>query len=499
MDASEREDLRRRIEAFEFDEPGTALTFARRLARENRWTVAHAHRVICEYRRFLFLAMTAGHPVTPSDAVDQAWHLHLTYTRSYWNRLCRDVLRRPLHHDPTRGGATESAKFEHWYERTRDSYTNAFGEAPPAEIWPAAEVRFGTDLGHVRVNAATHWLIPKRFPGFVGWRRGPSLALLAVAGASATGCGMLYETFPFSLAAGSFLGFFAVLVLGVFLAAGFLRWFLRGGGSPRSLSAEEPVPDPYRVAFLAGGQARAVQSALVALVSARAARTGATEGSFVLGSSALPPAAHPFERSVHACLERTGGQTVRDLAKATRSAGEVLRSELEARGWWLCGPRARRATWLPLGAALTMPALAAVRTWQGLSTDHDSGFIAGGAVVTFALAMILFARHAGRSRAGTATLAALRQRNRALRSAKARTGFAPAGAEALMLPLAVGLFGSSALAGSELDHLRRGLRPADAASSGCGTSSGCSGGDGGGGDGGGCGGGGCGGCGGGGD
>ncbi len=41
-----------------------------------------------EYRRFAFLAATAGHPVTPSDAVDQAWHLHLTYSRDYWDRFC---------------------------------------------------------------------------------------------------------------------------------------------------------------------------------------------------------------------------------------------------------------------------------------------------------------------------------------------------------------------------------------------------------------------------
>jgi hypothetical protein len=64
--------------------PGDAeQTFAARLARENGWRPAQAARVIEEYRRFCFLAVTAGHPVTPSDAVDQAWHLHLTYTRDY--------------------------------------------------------------------------------------------------------------------------------------------------------------------------------------------------------------------------------------------------------------------------------------------------------------------------------------------------------------------------------------------------------------------------------
>src|SRR5690349_19351007 len=71
---------------------GAALSFADRLARENGWRADHAERVIEEYRRFAFLAATGGQDVTPSDAVDQAWHLHLTYTRDYWDRFCPEVL-----------------------------------------------------------------------------------------------------------------------------------------------------------------------------------------------------------------------------------------------------------------------------------------------------------------------------------------------------------------------------------------------------------------------
>jgi len=113
------EDLRARIEAFSPDEPGIAFPFTARLAQENGWTREHARRVTREYLRFVYLAMTAGHPVTPSRAVDEAWHLHLTCTRSYWEEMCGRVLGRPLHHDPTRGGAEEEAKFADWYARTR--------------------------------------------------------------------------------------------------------------------------------------------------------------------------------------------------------------------------------------------------------------------------------------------------------------------------------------------------------------------------------------------
>ena len=109
--------------------------------------------------------MEAGHPVTPSDQVDQAWHLHLTYTQSYWNDLCRDLLGRPLHHGPTRGGRVEKSKYGKWYQRTLDDYTRFFGHPPPADIWPPAEIRFGEDLCFQRVNIARNTIVPnKRHP-----------------------------------------------------------------------------------------------------------------------------------------------------------------------------------------------------------------------------------------------------------------------------------------------------------------------------------------------
>lgn len=92
-----------RISAFELDDPAAALPFTARLARENGWSRDFARRVVDEYRRFVFLAMKSGHPVTPSEEVDEAWRLHLCYSRSYWDGMCRGVLGRPLHHGPTEG------------------------------------------------------------------------------------------------------------------------------------------------------------------------------------------------------------------------------------------------------------------------------------------------------------------------------------------------------------------------------------------------------------
>lgn len=153
-----------KLQAFDVDGDGggSALSFERRLARENNWSLTFAQRVIEEYKRFVLLARCAGHRVTPSDQVDQAWHLHLTYTRSYWDRLCGEVLGRPLHHDPTRGGTSEDAKFEDWYARTLESYRRIFEAEPPADIWPSGTERFDPELRFKRIDVADHYVVPKR-------------------------------------------------------------------------------------------------------------------------------------------------------------------------------------------------------------------------------------------------------------------------------------------------------------------------------------------------
>lgn len=177
------QELWSRLLQFQFDEPGIALPFSRRLARENSWSQRYTMRVLEEYRRFIFLTMTAGHPVTPSVDVDQAWHLHLTYTRSYWDDLCPNVLRQPLHHQPTKGGTKEGAKFEDWYARTLQSYKAAFGVAPPADIWPAPAIRLAAESRIRQVSNRTHWVIRKPNVGTVG-----IVAGVALLGLILTGC-----------------------------------------------------------------------------------------------------------------------------------------------------------------------------------------------------------------------------------------------------------------------------------------------------------------------
>ncbi len=98
--------------------PSNSLTFEARLAREQAWSLDRALAVVEEYRKFLYLLLTCSHPVTPSEDVDAAWHLHLLYTRSYYEDLCQNIAGFLIHHQPTAGGAVEGHKFRDWYQKT---------------------------------------------------------------------------------------------------------------------------------------------------------------------------------------------------------------------------------------------------------------------------------------------------------------------------------------------------------------------------------------------
>jgi hypothetical protein len=148
MDASARtwtqveQDLWARVAAHSFETSAVALDFTRRLAAHMSWSLAMAREAVGEYRKFCFLATVSTQgPVTPSEEVDEVWHLHLAYTRDYWDRWCGDALGRRLHHDPTSGGPMEASRFRVQYAATLALYEAYFGP-PPALYWPGTTQRF---------------------------------------------------------------------------------------------------------------------------------------------------------------------------------------------------------------------------------------------------------------------------------------------------------------------------------------------------------------------
>jgi hypothetical protein len=151
-----------KIKSFELDDPEIDFNFTDRLARENGWTVEYAIRAIVEYKKFIFLLTISNHPLTPSDQVDQVWHLHLLYTQSYWIDFCENTIHQKIHHGPTKGGETEKNKYTDWYEKTKELYLATFNAETPKDIWPSSEIRF-SEIEFVRVNTKRNWIIKKPF------------------------------------------------------------------------------------------------------------------------------------------------------------------------------------------------------------------------------------------------------------------------------------------------------------------------------------------------
>lgn len=155
-------DLWNKIKKFELDDPEVALSFTDRLARENDWTMEYAVRAILEYKKFIFLLTISKSPLTPSDQVDQVWHLHLLYTQSYWEDFCEKTINKKIHHGPTKGGNDEKDKFTNWYEKTKELYLAIFKIEIPQDIWPPSEIRF-SEIEFKRVNTKRNWIIKKPF------------------------------------------------------------------------------------------------------------------------------------------------------------------------------------------------------------------------------------------------------------------------------------------------------------------------------------------------
>ena len=144
---------------FNIDDPDSSFTFTDRLCRENDWSMEYALRAVLEYKKFMFLVCVSNEPQTPSDQVDQVWHLNLLYTQSYWVDFCRELLGKEIHHGPTKG-VEERGTFRNQYIATLDLYYSIFKEQPPKDIWPEVDERIA-EIHFTRVNRHKMWVIPK--------------------------------------------------------------------------------------------------------------------------------------------------------------------------------------------------------------------------------------------------------------------------------------------------------------------------------------------------
>lgn len=502
--------LWKRIESQPIGPQSAVLGFPRRLARDNGWSDAHAERVLAEYRRFLFLAARAGHPVTPSDAVDQAWHLHLIYSDDYWNTWCREVLGFPFHHGPTRGGSTEQAKYTDWYARTLASYEACFGTPPPSDIWPAVEDRFANASAFRRVNTREVWILPK--PSFQSLFRGTAAA---IAGLGLTGCGALAITDwnVFDWTGTPFLVLYMILMGAALTVLLTTRW-LRGTATD-SMGSDATIrlqnEDPYVVAGLVDGARGILQAGLAALAARGLIEShSATPAWIGRSKNAQPGNLTGIEAAIWEAIPADREIEFRTLRKELKPHFAKVREKVQARGW---EPSTATLNTARLWRALLVLALVGIGIAKiaiGISRDRPVGFLVVLTLATLLFGLILAFRIPRRTRSGEALVTRSRAEEAEIRQSLREPSLSPEWS----LPMMVALFGGTALAGTTLASWQRPLerpvpRPGTSStdsSGGCSvawsdtsSSSGSSdGGSDGGGDGGsGCGG--CGGCGGGGD
>ncbi len=501
--------LWQRLQAHEFDAAGAALPFTHRLARDNHWSLAYASRVVTEYRRFCFLAcVQKEQEVTPSDQIDQVWHLHLLYTRDYWQRWCTQVLGRELHHGPTLGGADEGVRFDEQYANTRHAYLRWFGEHPPADIWPGAAERFGRDTRWLRVNREDYWLVRKprrerRVPAArVACHSRPWLSvlgvlllLLTIGGGSAEAAEAAdtrptslaeADNDPYALAAGAFLQWYAWVCVGVLGAATVSRR-LRSRARGRGRGLGQLDDDAYRAALLHGGERRVLVTALAQLMDR--GQITVSRGGHIRPKDPPSAQAHALDRAIHESASEHGdfhgSALFRTQPIAVQRALDQIRGASEASGLLMRPQEQPMLEWL----ALAFPLLsAAPRLMDAVPAQRPVGFLISLLVIATVSGFFLLKHSTSPFTQGGRRLREHLKR-KADRLAKRRDG-APSDGQALLLATAV--YGGSALASTALADVRQALprqRSSDSGAGGCSTDSGGSSGCGGGG----CGGGGCGG------
>ncbi|MHC2070213.1 TIGR04222 domain-containing membrane protein [Bremerella sp. T1] len=398
------EALWNKIEAFTFDDEGTTLTFAARLARENGWRLGYAQRVVDEYRRFVFLSMVAGHAVSPCEAVDQAWHLHLTYTHSYWQKLCEEILPRPLHHVPTTGRTEEAGKFEDWYSKTLESYERFFKHAPPSDIWPPPGKQMESVVDSRWVNVRDYFVIPRNPLNWFALLLLVVLPLLSIGGCQAEVAG---DVTPFDFDGVTFLKFYAMVAGVSFVLAVMLRWMI-----PIS---EPPIPvdvsDPNLAAYLAHGPKGLVLATIAKLLQEK--KLEMAEGSYnggrvekqLIAVNTSASNASTLERHILREANSTGKDNLKKVIANSVPIAKEMGAKLTEMGLFEPNPfepTIRR--WLPSLILLGIALFGFVKMGIGIAREKPFLFVAIMAAAVL-VASIWLAIRKGRTPRGDAILA----------------------------------------------------------------------------------------------
>lgn len=448
--------LWRRLQDYRFG-GDQAEAFVSRVAHECGCDRETALAALEEYRRFCFLAVEAGHPVTPSKFVDRVWHAHVTDTRDYWERFCPQVLQRPLHHAPSRGGVAEDERHRRQYRDTRTSYGFFFGE-PPARFWGEAEPEAPpAPAAAAPARSELPWPAEPRGLGRAFWIWSAlSLATFAL-GATANGTAAALQW-----RGGGFLALYVALLGWTFVAGGAAQRALRG---PNRRS-QRAIDDPVELGFLAAGPKRAADVAIVELLSSEAFKLDLSGPASQIDASrawlrrdradaALPERLH----AAAALVQRR--QRLDQAHRALEEHYHGLAEPMRAQGWWLTPAQDWRARAVAVLPMIALIGFGLSKIGIGLARDRPVGFLVVLSLLAALLTVVRLCSLQRRSRSG----------DWALHDGSRRPwSYGDYGAR-------VAVAGSSALVGTALADYHWVRTPVSSSSSDSGTStSGCSGG-----------------------
>jgi uncharacterized protein (TIGR04222 family) len=433
-----------RILAWAEDDPALQRRFRAQLAERTGWNPGRCERAIGEYLRFCAVAARLGGRAVPSAAVDEVWHLHLTWTRDYWEDFCPRRLGFALHHQPARGLPGEREALREAYAETLQAYTSEFG-TPESEWWPA-------------------WPTPKGSAGRVRWAwRAALLGLVPAAALAYPG--------PLDWRGPDFLSLYLML-LGVCLVAssGWRLWHRWQRDSARGFApGETPL---WQLAYLRDGPSGVMDAAAAQL----------HEDGFIgwdAGSHrfARQRQDEPDDALLRMLLPNLCGKPSH-WKRAEKSVPiQQVREALVRQGGWHAPQEARR---IALGSAVPLWLLAgfgAAKIAIGLLRDRPVALLVFLVIATVIAALLFHFKRPGITRAGRDLLGAQKARH-------ALTLRAPPKGQ---LALAVALVGTGVLAGTALAGFHE-LRHPPSSGDGGGSSGSDSGSDGGGSSCGGCGG-----------
>lgn len=232
---------------------------------------------------------------------------------------------------PSRGGAEEGARHASRYRATLLAYQHVFGEAPPADIWPAPEARFKERTRHQQPHAlgcTQAHRVAERVPHQCGAR---------VAHRACRRCWCLAArrvASPSSPAPGP--DFLKLYLLALIALAAF------GFGAPRAggrAAGRAPRACRHDHAYVAGGTQRVVQTALASLAAARRDQRERRGGIACSAAACTPlPAARLAVVDAVLTSPAAAGWCPCSRQVEVRSRLDALHEQLHARGL-LTSPR----------------------------------------------------------------------------------------------------------------------------------------------------------------